>query len=225
MNDQLNENFMNNMTEINEDLFIRLAIETLEKKKDIGNFSDNDGNICLIMARNKSLYWIVKGNVAEAHDGQVNLAKSDVTLIGRHSETLRPTFLCRSDIVKLIGKTTAEEFADEVRALYQEHAGRDGTEEERKEKRALLLRYYREIKEADRKLEMKEGEDFISYAERIGKDKANCYVKKYHDILQEAIETIGEVSAMAALTDDVNEKRIYNRTIDRIVDEALRRMP
>lgn len=216
---------MDNRTEINEDLFIRLAIETLDKKKDIGNFSDNDGKICLIMARNKSLYWIVKGNVAETHDGKVNLAKSDVTLIGRHSETLRPTFLCRSDIVKLIGKTTTEEFAEEVRELYREHMGRDGTEDERKEKRALLLRYYREIREADRKLEMKDGEDFISYAERIGKDRANCYVKKYHDILTEAMETIGEISAMCFLTDNENEKRIYERTIDRIVDEALRRMP
>lgn len=216
---------MNNWTDINEDLFIRLAIETLERKKDIGNYADNDGNICLIKARNKSLYWIVKGNVAETHDGNVDLGKSDVSLIGRHSETLRCTFLSRSDIVKLIGKTTIEEFAEEVRVLYREHTGHDGNEWERKDKRALLLRYYKEIREADRNLEMRDGENFMSYAERIGKDRANCYVKKYHDILAEAMETIGEIAAMCFLTDNENERRIYERTIDRIVDEALRRMP
>lgn len=213
------------MNEINEDLFIRLAIETLEKKKDISNFSDNAGKICLIKARNKAYYWIVKGNVSETHDGRFDFTKSDISLIGRHFETLRPTFLCRGDIFQLIGKTTIEEFAEEVRALYREHTGRDGNADEMREKRALLLRYFREINEANRELEIKNGEDFISYAERIVKDHANGYVKKYQNILQEAMETIGEVAAVLVLTDDANERSIYVRTIDRIVDEALRRMP
>ncbi|MBD5205019.1 MAG: hypothetical protein HDS84_01385 [Bacteroidales bacterium] len=216
---------MKNRIEINEDIFIRLAIETLDRKKDIGNFADNDGNICLIKASNKSLYWIVKGNVAETHDGHVNLAKSDVTLIGRHSETLRPTFLYRSDIVKLIGKTTIDNFAEELRELYCEYTGFDGSVEERKKKRALLLRYFREIRDVYRNLKMMEDENFLSYAERIGKDRANCYVKKYHDILLVAMESIGEISAMFFLTDNENERHIYERTIDTIVDEALRRMP
>lgn len=213
------------MSEIKEDLFIRLAIETLEKKKDISNFADNAGKICLIKARNKAFYWIVKGNVAETHDGRFDFTKSDISLIGRHFETLRPTFLCRGDILQLIGKTTIEEFADEVRALYREHTGRDVKDDERREKRSLLLRYFREIKEADRELEIKDGEDIFSYAERIGKDHANGYVKKYKNILQEAMETIGDVAAFLVLTDDANERSIYERAIDRIVAEALRRMP
>lgn len=216
---------MNKRTEINEDLFKRLVNETLEKKRDIGNFADNEGNICLIMTRNKSLYWIVKGNVAETHDGQVNHAKSDVTLIGLHSETQRPTFLCNVDIMNLIGRTTIKEFTDEVRRIYEEYIKLNGNDKERKEKRALLLRYYREIKDADRNLEMREEENFMNYAERIGKDRANCYVKKYLDILVEAMESIREIAAMCFLTDKDNEKRIYEKTIDRIVDEALSNMP
>lgn len=211
--------------DINEDLFELLTTEVIKNKKDISNFADRDGRICLVKARNKSLYWIMNGNVAESHDGKLNLANSDISLIGRHIETLRCIFLSRTDILQIIGKTTINEFAEELRELYYEQTGKDGKESERKQSRALFLRYYREIKNAYKKLEIQDSEDFFSYAKRISQDKANCYIKKYHDILYEGMQLIGEISAICILTDNENERRIYEKTIDRIVNETLTRMP
>ena len=212
------------MKEISEDLFICLATEVFKKKTDINNFADNDGNICLVKARNRSLYWIVKGQIAETHDGKLNLANSDISLIGRHLETLRCTFLTRSDIIKLIGKTTINEFAEELRELYYEQTGKDGKEEERKQNRALLLRYHREITQASKNIEMQDGEDIFSYAKRLSNDNANCYIRKYQSILTKAMQIIGDISAKHFLTDNVNEKRIYEKIIDKIVREALDRL-
>ena len=210
--------------EIKDDLFIRLCFEIMKRGEEIGTFADKEGNITLVKDRLGDLFWILKGRVGEAYDGGLDFRKTDDFMIGQHAETLKCVCLSRMNIKELKGKTTIDEFAAELKDLYEEFGNGELKEEERKRDRGILLSYYREIKEAEKGLGKQDGEDIFGYAARLAKQPESYLIRQYSDILTKSIETLKEIAVMEVLTDNKSEKKLYGRTIDRIVSETLSRI-
>lgn len=208
----------------NDELFIRLCSEIIRKGEKIEKFADKEGKITLVEDKNGDLFWIINGKVGELYNGRFDYNKTDSFMIGRHSETLKCTCLNRNIIKNLKGKSTIEEFTTELTELYNEFGKGELKVRERKRERGMLLSYYREIKYAEKSLHKQDGEDVFEHAARIANQPESYLIRQYFDILTNGIEILKEIAVFALLTNNEREKKIYELTIDRIVDETLKRI-